>query len=183
MLCHTGIVFHELVVLCSYGHGNHPDSPRVTDASRFAYPAGFANSAPVNRASGVANDWRHEMTTATVNEPVSGYDKLKTKEVIASLSSRSQVELAEIESYEHTHQDRPAVFDKLRWLRQEEPLPGYDALSSDKVMAALDNADIAAIKRVRGYERKFRARREVLDEVDRLHGERRAPLASRDAKR
>jgi hypothetical protein len=123
------------------------------------------------------------MTAATVNEPVSGYDSLKTKEVIASLSSHSQVELAEIESYEHTHQNRLSVFDKLRWLRQHEPLPGYDALSSDELITALQVADVAAIKRVRGYERKFRARREVLDEVDRLHRERQVPLASRDAKR
>ena len=122
------------------------------------------------------------MTATTVNEPVPGYDRLKTKELIASLSSRSQVELEEIESYEHTHQDRVSVFDKLRWLRQDEPLAGYDALSSDEVVAALDEADLAAIKRVRGYERKFRARREILDEVDRLHRERRAPLASRDSK-
>ena len=123
------------------------------------------------------------MTTTTANEPVSGYDRLKPKEVIASLSSRSQVELAEIERYEHTHQNRVGVFDKLRWLRQDEPLPGYDALSSDEVLAALDKADLAALKRVRGYERKFRARREVLEEVDRLHRERRLPLASRDTKR
>jgi hypothetical protein len=122
------------------------------------------------------------MTAAAVNEPVPGYDKLKTKELVASLSSRSQVELAEIESYEHTHQDRVSVFDKLRWLSQDEPLPGYDALSSAEVLAALDKADIAAIKRVRGYERKFHARREVLDEVDRLHRDRRAPLAPRDSK-
>ena len=67
-------------------------------------------------------------------------------------------------------------------MRQDEPLPGYDALSSAEVLAALDKADIAAIKRVRGYERKFHARREVLDEVDRLHSERRAPIASRDSK-
>lgn len=123
------------------------------------------------------------MNTATANEPVSGYEKLKTKEVIASLTTHSQVELAEIEEYERSHQDRPVVFDKLRWLRQKEPLPGYDALESDEVLAALDKADIAAIKRVRGYERKFRARREVLDEVDRLHRERRVPLVSRDASR
>ena len=123
------------------------------------------------------------MTTATVNEPVPGYDSLKTKEVIASLSGRSQVELAEIERYEHTHQDRASVFDKLRWLRQDEPLPGYDSLSSEEVVAALEGADLAALKRVRGYERKFHARREVLDEVDRLHRERRVPLVSRDAKR
>jgi hypothetical protein len=123
------------------------------------------------------------MTTATVHEPVPGYDGLKTKELIASLSSRSQVELAEIERYEYTHENRVSVFDKLRWLRQDEPLPGYDALSSDEVLAALAEADVAAIKRVRGYERKFRARREILDEVDRLHRERRVPLVSRDSKR
>ena len=122
------------------------------------------------------------MPAATANEPVPGYDSLKTKEVIASLSSRSQIELAEIESYEHTHQNRLIVFDKLRWLRQDEPLPGYDALRSDEVLAALEGADLAALKRVRGYERKFRARREVLDEVDRLHRERRVPLVSRDVK-
>jgi Asp-tRNA(Asn)/Glu-tRNA(Gln) amidotransferase C subunit len=122
-----------------------------------------------------------EMTTAT--EPLAGYDSLKAKEVIASLSSRSQVELAEIERYERTHENRLSVFDKLRWLRQDEPLSGYDALSSDEVLAALEAADVGTIKRVRGYERKFRARREVLDEVDRLHCERRLPLVSRDAKR
>ena len=123
------------------------------------------------------------MTTATAEEPIAGYDKLKDKELIASLSSRSQVELASIENYERTHESRQAVFDKLRWLRQKEPLPGYDALSSADVVSALDEADVATIKRVRGYERKFRARREILDEVTRLHGERRMPLVSRDAKR
>jgi hypothetical protein len=167
----------------SYGHGNHPDSSSVADTSRFTDPVGFANPAPVNRARRGPHDWRYEMSTATVNEPVSGYDSLKTKELIASLSSRSQVELAEIESYEHTHQDRVSVFDKLRWLRQDEPLPGYDALSSEEVLAALDKADLSGIKRVRGYERKFRARREILDEVDRLHRERRLPLVSRDTER
>jgi hypothetical protein len=123
------------------------------------------------------------MTATNVNEPVPGYDGLKTKGVIASLSSRSQVELAQIERYEHTHENRVSVFDKLRWLRQDEPLPGYDALSSGEVLAALDKADLAALKRVRGYERKFGARREILDEVDRLHRERRLPLVSRDTKR
>jgi hypothetical protein len=123
------------------------------------------------------------MTTNTVAEPLPGYDRLKTKEVVESLSSRSQVELAEIESYERSHENRLSVFDKLRWLRQDEPLPGYDTLSSAEAVAALEEADLATIKRVRGYERKFRARREILEEVDRLHGERRAPLVSRDAPR
>jgi hypothetical protein len=123
------------------------------------------------------------MTTANAKEPVAGYDKLKEKELVASLSSRSQVELASIESYERTHQGRQVVFDKLRWLRQTEPLAGYDAMSSGEVLSSLDKADLASIKRVRGYERKFGARREVLDEVTRLHRERRVPLVSRDADR
>jgi len=122
-------------------------------------------------------------STSTANEPVPGYDSLKTKDVVASLSSHSQVELAAIESYEHTHENRVSVFDKLRWLRQDEPLPGYDALSSEELPVALEEADLAGLKRVRSYERKFRARREVLDEVDRLHRERRVPLVSRDAQR
>jgi hypothetical protein len=123
------------------------------------------------------------MTTATINEPVPGYDGLKTKQVVASLSSRSQVELAAIQSYEHTHENRVSVFDKLRWLRQDEPLPDYDALSSEELLVALEKTDLAGLKRVRSYERKFRARREVLDEVARLHSERRVPLVSRDAQR
>jgi hypothetical protein len=169
--------------MCVHGHGTHPDPRSVTVASCIDDPARFTDPAPVNGAGRVPTTWRYEMTNTTVNEPVPGYDSLKTKEVIASLSGRSQVELAEIERYEHTHQNRLSVFDKLRWLRQDEPLPGYDALSSDEIVAALEGADLAALKRVRGYERKFRARREILDEVDRLHRERRVPLVSRDVKR
>ena len=117
----------------------------------------------------------------TVKEPVAGYADLKPNEVVASLSSRSQVELAKIDSYEQAHEGRVAVFNKLRWLRQDEPIPRYDALSTEEIVAALNKADISAIKRVRGYERKFGSRREVLEEVDRLHQELRTPLVSRDS--
>ena len=122
------------------------------------------------------------MTSVKDKEPVAGYDGLKTNDVVASLSSRSQVELAEIESHERSHEGREAVFNKLRWMRQKEPFPGYDALSIDEVVAALKTADLATIKRVRGYERKFGARRDVLDEVTRVYRERRVPLVSRDSK-
>ena len=118
---------------------------------------------------------------SAANEPVAGYDDLKTREVVASLTSHSQLELAKIEAYERANKDRREIFDKLRWLRQDEPLPGYDSLEPEGVTAALQNADLAALKRVRSYERKFRARREVLEQVDRLHQERRVPLVSRDS--
>jgi hypothetical protein len=172
-----------LVIRCLHGYGVHPDSSNIADASRIADPGGFADPAPVSRAGGIPKIGATKMTTDTIKEPVAGYDSLKEKEVIASLSKRSQVELADIQTYEHTHQNRVSVFDKLRWLRQDEPIPGYDAMSSDEVVAALEKADLAGLKRVRGYERKFRARREVLEEVDRLHRERRVPLVSRDMQR
>jgi hypothetical protein len=170
-----------LVVRCSYGHGKHSDASSVVDAGRVADADGLTDPARHSRTGAIPANGERKMNTATANEPVSGYDKLKTKEVITSLTSHSQVELAEIEDYERAHQDRPMVFDKLRWLRQEEPIPGYDASSPDEIATKLENANPSVLKRVRGYERKFGARREVLEEVDRLHRERRVPLVSRDS--
>ena len=66
------------------------------------------------------------------------------------------------------------VLDKLRYMRGREPLPGYDALSVEEIVAALEEADLATIKRVRGYERKFANRSEVLEEVVRVHHRRQA---------
>ena len=97
--------------------------------------------------------------------PFAGYDRLDDREVIDGLSDHSQVELEAVESYERSHRDRRRVLDKLRYMRGREPLPGYDALSVEEIAAALEEADPATIKRVRGYERKFADRRDVLDAV------------------
>ncbi len=138
-----------------HGHGTHPDSSSVADATRLADPGRFADSSPFNGAGGVRTNGK--MTTSAVNEPVAGYDSLKAKDVVASLSSRSRRELAAIESYERAHRNRKAVFSKLRRLRQDEPLQGPDALS------ALSTAEVVAALR------RFQAAR--------------VPLVSRDAKR
>ena len=71
-------VFHELVVVCVHGPRRDPDSSSVADASSITDPIGFANPAAVDRAGGVPMTGGKEMTTDTVNEPVSGYDSLKT---------------------------------------------------------------------------------------------------------
>jgi hypothetical protein len=97
--------------------------------------------------------------------PFAGYDSLDTSEVVGGLSDHSQVELEAVESYEQSHRGRKPVFDKLRYMRQPEPLPGYDALGVDRILAAIKEADLATIKKVRGYERKFANRPQVLDEV------------------
>jgi hypothetical protein len=97
--------------------------------------------------------------------PIPGYDRIKDKDLIAELSEHSQAELAAIETYEHSHKERLAVFDKLRYLRGPEPLQNYDALGVKEILAGLEGADMATLQRTRVYERKFQRRPDVLEEV------------------
>ena len=106
--------------------------------------------------------------------PFAGYDRLDARQVVEALSEHSQLELEAVESYERSHQDRQQVLDKLRYMRGREPLPGYDALSVEEIVTALEDADLATINKVRGYERKFANRPDVLEEVARVHHRRQA---------
>jgi hypothetical protein len=106
--------------------------------------------------------------------PFAGYDRLDDRQVMKGLSDHSQIELEAVESYEHSHKDRKPVMDKLRWMRGREPLPGYDALSVEEIVAKLEEADLATIKKVRSYERKFANRAQVMEEVVRTHSLRQA---------
>ena len=105
--------------------------------------------------------------------PFAGYQRLNARQVVDGLSDHTQVELEAVESYERSHKARQPVFDKLRYLRGREPLPGYDALGDEEIRAAVKTADLATVKRVRAYERKFRNRPRVLDAVDRVRRARR----------
>ena len=116
---------------------------------------------------------------ATSDEvPFPGFERLDDKQAVEGLRDHSQVELEAVEIYERSHEGRDPVLDKLRYLRGREPLPGYDALSANEVMAALGTADLPTVKKVRAYERKFANRREVVEEVNRVHHRR---LASEPA--
>jgi hypothetical protein len=100
--------------------------------------------------------------------PISGYDQLDVKQVSERLSQLSQVELAGVETYERAHGNRPAVLEKLRYMQGSEPVPGYDALTTEQISEALAGADAGTVRAVRDYERKFRGRRSVLDEAARV---------------
>jgi hypothetical protein len=100
--------------------------------------------------------------------PIPGYDNLNVKKLGERLTDLSQAELAAVETYERSHEDRPEVLARLRYLRGDEPLPGYDALDSDGVGRALAGADRQTVKAVRDYERKFRRRHDVLEAVARV---------------
>ena len=106
--------------------------------------------------------------------PFAGYDRLDDRDVVKGLSKHSQVELDAVESYELSHQKRVPVLDKLRYMRQREPFAGYDALGAAEIVAALKEADMATIKKVRSYERKFANRSAILEEVVRVHHQLRA---------
>jgi hypothetical protein len=100
--------------------------------------------------------------------PIPGYDRLDRKQINTLLPQLSQIELTAVETYERSHEDRPEVLDKLRYMRASEPLPGYDALATEQIAEALADADGETVKAVRDYERKFQHRRSVLDEVGRV---------------
>jgi hypothetical protein len=108
------------------------------------------------------------------NEPVPGYARLKEGDVVRELSKHSQTELQSIEEYERAHKNRGAVLAKLRYMRGSEPFSDYDSVSVEEVIDALESADTDTIKKVRGYERKFANRRDVLEAVERIHRTRRA---------
>lgn len=110
-----------------------------------------------------------EVDPAGPDCPIDGYDRLNDREVMGSLSKRSQVELGAIEKYEFANKRRINVLDKLRYMRGKEPISGYDGFSSEEIVTALETADLASIKRVRAYERKFANRPEVLEQVIRVH--------------
>ena len=100
--------------------------------------------------------------------PIAGYAQLGDKEVGEQLSQLSQVELAAVEAYERAHGNRPAVLHKLRYMHGTEPLPVYDALSTEQIAEALADADSETVKAVRDYERKFQGRASVIWEAARV---------------
>ena len=114
-------------------------------------------------------------------EPESGagqYDRMDADDVNARLRGHPQAELEAIETHERAHKNRPVVLNKLRYLRGKEPLPGYDKLEVDEIAAALRDADESTIRDVREYERKFRKRQAVLDQLSAIGRDRRAAIVA-----
>ena len=114
-------------------------------------------------------DGTHAAESDGGSAPMEGYDRLKPHEVKKALSSHTQNQLEDIERYERANKKRPAILDKLRFMRGRQPLPGYDQLSPEEIGVQLGEADIKTIKGVRDYERKFANRPEVLEETTRVH--------------
>jgi hypothetical protein len=119
---------------------------------------GSPDDAPASKGQGSSSD-RSRLP------PFAGYERLDAGEIVADLSTHSQVELTAIERFESSHRDRTAVLNKLRYLRGSEPFPDYDGLDREALATVIGDADGATLVRVRTYERKFQNRTEVLEPV------------------
>jgi hypothetical protein len=100
--------------------------------------------------------------------PIANYEQLSAKEITNRLHLLTQVELEVIENHERSNRERVAVLTKLGWMREDEPLTGYDQLDAGKVVLILADADAETIRTIRDYERKFQHRREISEAVARL---------------
>jgi predicted ester cyclase len=116
------------------------------------------------------------------DEPFPGYDRMGERDLVDQLFQHSQAELEAIEAYERAHGSRTRVLNKLHYLRQREPIEGYDAMSSEEVAQALEGVDLQTIKDVRAYERKFHNRPIVLEAVERNRRQRVADGAGDDTR-
>jgi len=148
---------------------------------RFSPPISASFPATESRPSTETKSQREASAERDGDEalPFAGYDHLDARQIAKVLSDHSQVELEAVESYERSHRGREVVLNKLRYMRGREPFPGYDALSVEEILAALEEADLETLGRVRGYERKFANRPRVLEAVARVH---RSRLASEPAR-
>jgi ferritin-like metal-binding protein YciE len=94
--------------------------------------------------------------------PIQGYRSLSAQEIVSRLPELSQIELAKVESYERTNQNRTAVLTRISALRGEEPWPGYDELTVAEIEAVLSEGDDQRAQNVVAYERAHRNRPGVL---------------------
>lgn len=108
-----------------------------------------------------------ESSTEEHQLPIARYDHLDEKEIVEQLPQLSQVELAAVEAYEGSHEKRPAVHNKVRWLLASEPMEGYDAMDPEEIVKTLAGADTQTLKGVREYENRSQRRRLILDEIAR----------------
>jgi hypothetical protein len=95
------------------------------------------------------------------------YARLNERDAVAGLAQFDQAELASIETFERSHRERAGVLNKLRYLRQREPVPGYDAMEPAEIGEALAGSGSGTIKAAREYESKLKRRPTALKGIDR----------------
>jgi ferritin-like metal-binding protein YciE len=103
----------------------------------------------------------------TQQPPLARYDQLNADEIVARLPELSQADLAKVDAYERSHEDRATVRQRIDSLKGREPWSGYDEQTVEDIVKALSDADDARARAVRDYERAHKSRAGVLEAAQR----------------
>src|SRR6185436_12076380 len=135
---------HHLAGALPAGMGRRPDRPRAPAGEDRGRPTPhhsqtgdkhvtFLETLRTRRSRASGRGPQADTSSPAGSLPIAAYDQLNAKQIRDQLSQRSQVELAAVETYERAHESRPVVLDKLRYMHGSEPLPGYDALTTEQI--------------------------------------------------
>jgi hypothetical protein len=99
--------------------------------------------------------------------PIRDYGKQTADDIAGKLKGLSQRELRTVDAYEHKHENRATITDKIAKLSGDEPWSGYDELSVEAVAKAVGEGDQQTAKKVRDYERDHKDRSGVVEAAGR----------------
>ncbi len=142
---------------------------QVRDTAKRVDASGRKAARQARKVPGVAQA-EGQVKGAVADEgdiPIANYDDQNAADIIARLEQLSQVDLAKVDSYERKNANRKGVLDKVTSLRGKEPWPGYDELKADEVRQAFAGVSDARVSEIKDYERKHKARTQVLEAAER----------------
>jgi hypothetical protein len=135
----------------------------VRGTARVARRATKRTASATRKATATPRKAPAATAKAAVEAPIAGYDDLTAEEIVAKLPELSQVQLAQVVTYEQAHAKRATVLDRVKALTGAEPVPGYDELTADEAQKVLTGADATTAAAIRDYERRHKDRSSVVE--------------------
>ncbi len=100
--------------------------------------------------------------------PIPNYGSLTAAEITGKLAGLTQTDLAKVYKYEQSHDNRRTVLDAIEGKLIELPIPTYDALTAEEIIARLDNLSKDDLKTIHRYESATKSRSTVMEKIDSL---------------
>lgn len=100
--------------------------------------------------------------------PISGYNSLTASDIVSRLQGLTQTDLARVYKYEQANEDRSTILEAIDSKLIDLPIPTYDALTVDEIIARLDKLSQKELKVIRRYEKDTKGRSMILDKLDSL---------------
>ena len=100
--------------------------------------------------------------------PISGYNSLTAADIVSRLQGLTQTDLARVYKYEQANENRSTILEAIDSKLIDLPIPTYDALTVDEILARLDKLSQKELKVIRRYEQDTKGRTTILDKLDSL---------------